>query len=107
MDESAQTNAYKYVYTLLIEDRFCRAALAVGRSVGGWWRRAKVSGRWGGRARIRSAVNLKINIDRGAANPLFIDADCWLQRRGKEIAHPSGQPPPSIRSRCHVAPNAS
>lgn len=34
-----------------------------------------------GKARIRSAVNLKINIDRGAANPLFIDADCWLHGR--------------------------
>jgi len=33
------------------------------------------------KARIRSAVNLKINIDQGAANPLFIDADCWLHWR--------------------------
>lgn len=30
------------------------------------------------RTRIHSSVNLKINIDRGTANPLFIDADCWL-----------------------------
>lgn len=37
--------------------------------------------RGSGKARIRSAVNLKINIDRGAANPLFIDADCWLHGR--------------------------
>lgn len=29
------------------------------------------------RSRIRLPVNLKINIDRGTANPLFIDADCW------------------------------
>jgi len=37
--------------------------------------------RGSGKARIRSAVNLKINIDRGAANPLFIGADCWLHGR--------------------------
>ena len=71
----AQTNAYKYVYILLIEDRFCRPAPAAVVWVATRRRRKR---RRRGRARIRSAVNLKINIDRGAANPLFIDADCWL-----------------------------
>lgn len=55
MDESAQTNAYKYVYTLLIEDRFCRPALAVG----GWRRwRAKVSGGVGGELGGKGADSL-------------------------------------------------
>lgn len=67
--------------------------------------------RGSGKTRIRSAVNLKINIDRGAANPLFIDADCWLHGRDAprklllSPSYPSYSIPPGFR--CHVVPNAS
>lgn len=65
-----------------------------------------------GKARIRSAVNLKINIDRGAANPLFIDADCWLHGRDaprRLLPLPSLPllPQHPLGFRCHVVPNAS
>lgn len=67
--------------------------------------------RGSGKARIRSAVNLKINIDRGAANPLFIDADCWLHGRETRqedcCSPPSYHPQHPLGFRCHVVPNAS